>query len=158
MTKNTDLLQTIRALPGFEDLAEAHAEFLADISSFLSLGEHEPAFKEDEASSDIYYIVSGLMESRMRVPGKLRDEDEGFSTLKSGEYFGETAFLDCSRREASLVARERCLLLKLEGQALRERCAADPELAARVYAILGRASAQRYRDVSLELRNAAPYQ
>jgi CRP-like cAMP-binding protein len=158
MTKNTDLLHTIRALPGFENLPEAQAEFLADISSFLSLGEHELAFREDEASSDLFYIVSGLMESRMRVPGRQRDEDEGFSTLKSGEYFGETAFLDGSRREASLAARERCLLLKLDGSALRERCKADPELAARVYALLGRTSAQRYRDVSLELRNAATYQ
>ncbi|HAE22373.1 MAG TPA: hypothetical protein DCG47_08655, partial [Spirochaetaceae bacterium] len=147
MTKNTDLLQTIRSLPGFENLAEAHAEFLADISSFVSLGEHELAFREDESSVDIYYIVSGLMESRMRVPGRQRDEDEGFSTLKSGEYFGETAFLDGSRRESSLAARERCLLLKLEGSALRERCKADAELAVRVYAILGRTSAQRYRDV-----------
>ncbi|HAE23591.1 MAG TPA: hypothetical protein DCG47_14925, partial [Spirochaetaceae bacterium] len=61
-------------------------------------------------------------------------------------------------RESSLAARERCLLLKLEGSALRERCKADAELAVRVYAILGRTSAQRYRDVSLELRNTASYQ
>ncbi|TFG82073.1 MAG: cyclic nucleotide-binding domain-containing protein [Spirochaetales bacterium] len=154
MNVESDLTDTIRSIPGFDRLDDAAAAAIASAASLSSFSEEEIAYREDDTGNDVYYLISGLMESRMRMPGRSRQLEEGFITLKSGDIFGETSFLDGGRRESSVVARERSLALRLDGTALRSVCDGLPPLAAIVYRTLGRSLAVRYRDASLELRNS----
>jgi CRP-like cAMP-binding protein len=73
--------------------------------------------------------------------------------LRSGALFGVLSFLDGARRDMDAVARERCVLLRLDGPRLKAACEADAELGRTVYAAFGAAAARNARDVFQELRN-----
>ncbi|HPE36878.1 MAG TPA: cyclic nucleotide-binding domain-containing protein [Spirochaetales bacterium] len=154
MRDQADLTRTIRSIPGMETLDQAGADALASCAELASVAEGELLYREGEPSKDVYFVVSGLMEARMRIPGRERDTEEVFRTIKSGDLTGELAFLDGGRRESTVAARERSVLLKLGGAELRGHCESNPALAAAVFHALGRTAAERCRDVSLELRNA----
>ena len=154
MKPESDMIGAIRTLPGFDRLDDEGAEALAGTAELCSFSETEIVYKEDDTGNDVFYLMSGLMESRMRMPGHARQVEEDFLTLKSGDFFGETSFLDGGRRESTIAARERSLTLRLDGSALRSICADNPKLAATVYRTFGRSLAVRYRDASLELRNS----
>jgi len=153
MNDHSNVLGIVRGIPGLEDLDAERSAVLASMAALASLPEGAVAYREDEATRDVYYIVSGLLESRMRIPA-LNGAEDVFRTLKSGDVFGETAWLDGGRRGTTTSARERSLVLRIDGDALRKACDADPTLGMAVYRLLGRTSAARCRETSLELRNS----
>lgn len=148
-----DMSETIARLPGLESLPPEGVPELARIARLESLAEGAAFYREDEPGTDVYFILSGLAEARMRLPSG--GEDDGFRTLKPGSYFGETAFLDGGRRDSTMVARERCLVLRLDGASLKAACDGNAAVGRAVYAALARAAAARLRDTELDLRNAA---
>lgn len=154
MTTSNDLVDALRSAPGFGGLDEGRLAALARIASLLSVAADSAIFEEDARGVDIFFIISGFAELRMRAPGGKTSLNGAIAPVKAGEFAGETAFLDGGRREAGLYARDRCLTLRIDGPALKRLCEADAELGRAVYAALGRVSAGRYRDAAIELRDA----
>ncbi len=149
---NLDMAETIARLPGLGSLPPDRLHGLASMAALESIQEGQTFYREDDQGLDVYYLVSGLVEGRMRIPSS--GHDDSFRVLKSGSWFGETSFLDGGRRGSTLAARERSLVVRLDGTALRTACERDPVLGRAVYAALGRVAAMRVRDTALELRNA----
>lgn len=154
MTISNDLVDALRSAPGLGGLDEGRLAALARIASLSSVAADGAIFEEDAREGDLFFLISGVAELRMRAPGGRNSMDDAIAPVKAGEFAGETAFLDGGRREAGLFARDRCLALRIDGPALKELCEADAELGRSVYAALGRVSAGRYRDAAIELRNA----
>ena len=101
-------------LAQIDDLKTLDVERLQSLSglcSLESLSENSVLYRENEKTSDVYYLISGLVEARVRIPS--RDSEDCIRTHKPGRLFGETAFLDSGRRGTTSVVRERSTLVEI---------------------------------------------
>lgn len=152
MDNNTDITEIISGIPAFAALDDESVQAIASASSLRSVAGESVFYSEDETSYDVFYIVSGIVGIRSRLPNGGNEESE-LLTLHSGVAFGVLSFLDGARRDFNAVARERCLVLRMDGPLLKAVCAANPVAGSAVYAFFGQAAARNARDVALELRN-----
>ncbi|OHD18432.1 MAG: hypothetical protein A2087_11490 [Spirochaetes bacterium GWD1_61_31] len=142
-------------LAQIDDLKTLDVERLQSLSglcSLESLSENSVLYRENEKTSDVYYLISGLVEARVRIPS--RDSEDCIRTHKPGRLFGETAFLDSGRRGTTSVVRERSLVLRIQGTALSSLCHQDAVIGSVMYRWLGRFAAEHSRDATIELRNS----
>jgi CRP-like cAMP-binding protein len=142
----------LRGIAGFEQLDTKRLEALAASASLLSVAENTLVYQEDDASSDVFLIISGIITIRSRLPAG-HDRESELMVLRSGTFFGVLSFLDGARRNLGAFARERSLLLRFDGPRLKAACEADATLGRAVYSLLGTTAARLARDVSMELRN-----
>jgi len=157
MSIDTDTAGIIRRIPGFSGLDDAAIAAIAAASSLKSLSEGSYFYKEDDSTYDVYFVVSGIVAIHTRHPAanlSSREDDEELLILRSGALFGVLSFLDGARRDMNAMARERSLVLRMDGPLLKAACEADPFVGRAVYAILGKAAARIGRDLSMELRNS----
>ncbi|PKL23707.1 MAG: hypothetical protein CVV47_12895 [Spirochaetae bacterium HGW-Spirochaetae-3] len=151
MSIDSDTTDIIRSIPGFDKLDADSVSAIASASSLRSVADDTALYVEDETSLDAYFIVSGIVSIRTRIPGS-----ETFSellTLRSGAFFGVLSFLDGSRRHMSAVARGRSLVLRMDGALLKAACESSSVVGRAVYERFGQAAANNSRDISMELRN-----
>jgi len=156
MSIDSDTAEFIRGINGFENLDDESIAAIASASSLRSVPEGSFFYEEDEASDDVYFVISGIVGIHSRNPAttlmSIEDENE-LLILRSGATFGVLSFLDGARRDMNAVARERCLVLRMDGHLLKAACEADPIVGRAVYALLGKAAARIGRDITMELRN-----
>lgn len=156
MSIDSDTAAIVRGIPGFGGLDEEAVAAIASASSLQSLPEGSYFYEEDDSSSDVFFVVSGIVAIYTRHPAakrSSRENDEELLILRSGALFGVIAFLDGARRDMNAMARERSLVLRMDGPLLKAACEADPVVGRAVYALLGKAAARIARDLSMELRN-----
>ena len=67
MNGNPDFASTLKSIPSFERLEDSRLVSLSSICRLVSLSEGEEAYGEDEQGSDVFFIISGLMEIRMQI-------------------------------------------------------------------------------------------
>ena len=151
MSIDADTADMIRGIPGFAALDDGGVSAIASASSLRSVPDGEAIYLEDETSIDAYFIVSGVVSVRTRIPGG--DDFAELATMRSGAFFGMLSFLDGSRRHMSAVARGRCLVLRMDGPLLKAACEASPAVGRAVYERFGQAAAIGARDITMELRN-----
>lgn len=83
--------------------------------------------KQNELSHDIFYLESGLVAVYLE-----RDTDgraEIISTIGAGNFIGEIAFYLHSKRSASVIAKNDCVIRKLSQKNLKQMKILHPELA-----------------------------
>lgn len=156
MSIDSDITGIVHGIPGFASLDEAAIRAVAAASSLKSIAEGNYFYHEDELSSDVFFVVSGIVGIHARHPASTpptRDADEELLILRSGAFFGVLSFLDGARRDMYALARERTLVLRMDGQLLKAACEASPEVGRAVYAMFGKVAARIARDIAMELRN-----
>lgn len=72
----------------------------------------ETVFEEGSWGSHLYIIASGTVQ----IVKTVEDEQREIKQLKKGNYFGEIALFDDAPRWNGAIARDDCMLLKLEKQ------------------------------------------
>ena len=109
-----DLLERIRAFPLF---SAAPDSFLAVVASYLRpqlFGKSEQILNEGEEAKAMYFLVRGA------VAVMSRDGESTFAELKPGSFFGEIGILMDMPRSASVVARFKTLVVRLNKEDLRK--------------------------------------
>ncbi|MBU0936089.1 MAG: cyclic nucleotide-binding domain-containing protein [Spirochaetes bacterium] len=139
-------------IPDLAGLPPGQMNALAAVCRLQTLDENSILYQENEKSADVFYLVSGLVEARVRIP--TREADECLRTHKPGRVFGETAFLDGGRRGTTSLVRERSIVLRFDGGALHAVCDQDAAIGICIYRWLAHYAAEHSRDASIELRNA----
>ena len=152
MQPNDDLADILRSIPGFGTLDDSNLRAIASASRLQSVPENHHFYREDEASQDVYYLVSGIINITFILPDPASDPVE-ILTMHKGALFGTLAFLDGARRNLGAVSRERCIVVKMDGTLLRAACDANPIAGMAVYRVFGEAAARNARDVTFELRS-----
>ncbi len=95
-------------------LNPAELQALKGILGQVTLNTGEILFKEGEASNEIYLILEGCVE----ICKTGSQETFVIAENKTGEVFGELAFLDGSPRSAQVRAANACCLLVIEKEPL----------------------------------------
>lgn len=156
MSLDSDTAEIIRGISGLGGLHDGGITAIASASSLRSVPEGTCFYDADEMSWDVYFVVSGIVGIRYNRPGSpdpARGDDAELLIIRSGSMFGVLSFLDGARRDMNATARERSLVLHMDGPLLKAACEADPAVGRAVYALLGKAAARSARDISMELRN-----
>jgi CRP-like cAMP-binding protein len=156
MSMDAGTADIIKGIEGLSQLDDDGIAALASTSSLSSVPEGTTFFQADDPSWDVYFVISGIVGISMSGPGArepLPAGDTELLVLRSGAFFGELSFLDGARRHLTVTARERTLVLRLNGPLLKARCEADALVGRAVYSLLGKSAARTARDISMELRN-----
>lgn len=156
MSLDAGTADIIRGIESLNQLDDDGIAAIASASSLRSVPEGTAFFKVDDRSWDVYFIISGVVGISMSEPDAKEPsptDDMELLVLRSGAFFGALSFLDGARRHLSVTARERTLVLRMDGPLLKAVCEADPLVGRAVYALLGKSAARTARDISMELRN-----
>ena len=98
----------------------------------------------DEASTDVYFLVSGDVRVQLRTPG---GKELILADLHGGEFFGELSAIDGTARSANVTALTKAAICIVAEPLFREILAASPTLAARMMQLLAR----RIRELNIRL-------
>jgi len=119
---------------------------LFELAREVSLEPDTVVFRSGEESKDFYLVVSGSLSVELSTPVYAIN----IQTLAAGDAFGWSALLRDSAH-FQVRARERSLVLCLDGQRLVEACRQDPRLGAEIYRRLAEVVATRLRATELRL-------
>ncbi len=86
--------------------------------------------REGEVSDSVFLLSSGSVQVTL---GGTRGPRRSLAILQTGEIFGEMAVLERKPRSATVVAREKCLLLEIAGEEIRKLLEAHPEMQVKLY-------------------------
>ena len=85
--------------------------------------------REGEIGDSIFVIGSGSADALLSVGG---EPEVLLATMQRGETFGEMGVFERRPRSATVRARERCVVLKISGEALHRLADAHPEIGFRL--------------------------
>ena len=77
------------------------------MSERISLQANDYLIREGEPSTEMYFLISGLLVVTKELDGK----ETELGSIDKGQLVGEMSFLDKKTRSASVVAKEPCELL-----------------------------------------------
>jgi putative ABC transport system ATP-binding protein len=99
---------TLRRFPGFEDLSTTTLTYVTDRMYVIKAEPGETIIKQNEPGKRLYLIREG----RVAVT---KQETEGVvAELGEGEYFGEQSLINEAPCNATVTAREPCILYALD--------------------------------------------
>jgi CRP-like cAMP-binding protein len=104
----------------FHDLTADDFDKIRALASPKRFRKDELVFSEGDVADNIYFIESGKVSVRIQ---KFADQEE-IATLGPGEYFGEMAFFDNGKRNASIIALTDANLLSVSSSINRRESSA----------------------------------
>jgi CRP-like cAMP-binding protein len=140
----------------FGDLRTDEIDRVFAFSEFRSLLPNETLIGEDDSGRDLYFIDSGLVEVRMRLPGKSGSHAD-VSMVPGGQFLGEFSFIDGARRSASIVVVEPSLVIRIPYPEIIDFFDEKPDAGYRFMKALAGIVVARIRNSNLQLRNAYAY-
>jgi len=102
-------------------------------------------YSEGDVADALFLIGMGAVDI---VP---KGKEMVFTTIGSGQGFGELAFFEGGKRPASACTRERTYLLRISFERFSKVLAERPELALLVYRNACRFFAKHFRTIALDL-------
>lgn len=121
-------------------------EKLAEMAREVSLEPDAIVFRAGEESRDFFLVISGSLSVELSTPVYAIN----IQTLTAGDAFGWSALLRDSTH-FQVRAREKSLVLCLDGERLLEACRQDPCLGAEIYRRLAEVVAHRLRATEVRL-------
>ncbi len=125
----------LRSHPIFSSLNEEEiASLLRDeVSHERVYPQDTVILRESEVSDSIFLISSGSVQVTLRGT---RGPPRPLAILQAGEIFGEMAVLERRPQSATVVAREKCLVLEVAGEEIRRLLAAHLEVQVKMYTVV----------------------
>jgi ATP-binding cassette, subfamily B, bacterial len=119
----------LRSLPLFEQLDDAILEKFTTQFITERCGADHTVITENEVGEKFYIIVRGKVSVTVSGPGQ---QPVQMNNLQDGDYFGEIALLEESRRTATVRTLLPCLFLTLERKHFLNMVASYPQVRAAV--------------------------
>jgi CRP-like cAMP-binding protein len=141
-------MTTIAALQAIYLFKELDADTLgvvAQAASTETFDIGEDICREGQSASGLYLLSSGSV--RVTKSGA----EAGVVMLGSGSHFGEVSLVDDAPRSATVTANERCVMIKIDADALRQKFAVNTAAGAVFYRAIARSLAKRLRTTTDDL-------
>lgn len=106
-------------------------------------------FKEDDIGDEIYFILSGEVEI-IKLVNKQTGECQPLSLLGKGEFFGEMALIDKSRRSATVRARTDVIVYRLGSGDFNKFLKTDTHIAMSILGSMLSTTVNRLRQMDVE--------
>jgi len=137
-------MQSLSEIPFFKDAADLDFAKFDRRSSWRKYEEGAVVIDFDDDGDDVFFIVSGEVRILIRTAA---GKEIILSDCKAGQYFGELAAIDSSKRSANVCALTRLELCVVPGAAFLDILFHSPTCCAKVLRML----AKRVRDLDRRL-------
>lgn len=129
-----DLAKTLRRLPLFTDLSEAELALLAESVSRLHFETGTTIFSEGDVCRELLIVEDGTVRI---IKSASRGRRQLLSVERKGGSLGEVAIFDGGLYPATAEAVSPTILLRLSAESFRRTCLQNPEMALKVFKVLG---------------------
>jgi CRP/FNR family transcriptional regulator len=129
-----DLVATLRRLPLFTDLSEQELVLVAENVSRLRYEQGAPIFSEGDLCYGLLIVEEGTVKIFKSAPD---GREQLISIERRGNSLAEVPVFDGGRYPASAEAASTTVLLRLPADNFRRICLQNPELALKVFKVLG---------------------
>lgn len=144
--RSPDLAALLSQVPLFASLPDEARQTLAARMRRRRLPPATPILYRDDPAGAMYVIVGG----RVKVHSATRNGDEVIlAVLGAGAFFGEMSLLDGEARAADVSTLEPTEVAILEGAALHELVAAQPDVAWALLSALSRRVREQNRQMEM---------
>jgi serine/threonine protein kinase len=107
---DSELLSYIQALPFFHNSTESQINEILSVTDVIKFEANKTIIEEGEIDDSFYVLISGQV--------VLRKGNKDVTTLEKGECFGEMAYLTGEARDATIITKNECVLLKFSSTLL----------------------------------------
>ena len=145
------LSKALRQIYLFRELPDDVVHAIATAGETTSVDKGEVIVREGADADALYLLRSGSV----RV-SKEGSESE-VVMLGSGSHFGEIALIDAAKRSATVTANERCELVTIRAEKLRQKLDSAPQIAVHFYKAVAQSLARRLRATTDDLGFARQY-
>jgi CRP-like cAMP-binding protein len=135
----------LQAIYLFKDLDADTLGVVAQASSTETFDTGEDICREGQSASGLYLLSSGSV----RVTKSSAEAE--VVMLGSGSHFGEVSLVDDAPRSATVTANERCVMIKIDADTLRQKFAVNTAAGAVFYRAIARSLAKRLRTTTDDL-------
>jgi CRP/FNR family transcriptional regulator, cyclic AMP receptor protein len=138
----------------FAGLSRSDIDAILACGAAVSFQTGQVIFEESSVNSDLYVILDGRVCVEIDAPSASGDGNEHLqlALLRTGEVFGEIAFLKGKRRSARVCALDDVSVLQLDGTKLTSLFESNPSLGYHAMRNLATILAQRVVDVNFKWR------
>lgn len=125
----------LRSHPLFLSLPQAELERLLsdEVSRERRYLPNTVILREGEVSDSLFLMGSGSVQVTLRGTG---GPVTPLAVLQRGEVFGEMAVLEQKPRSATVLAKEKCVVLEIAGEAIRKLLEAHPYMQVTMYTLV----------------------
>lgn len=107
--------------------------------------------KEGAVGDSMFMVLDGSV----KVTKRVRADTSEVTVLSEGSLIGEMNFIEeGGRRSATVCAHTDVTVMEFDGPGLREECARDRDLAAKLYSVLARVLTRYLRSTTRDLAQA----
>jgi CRP-like cAMP-binding protein len=132
---NSHFIITLRRLPLFADLSETELTLLAQSVMRVRFEKGAIIFNEGDVCRDLLIVEEGTVKIVKSAP---TGRQQLLSVERFGSSLAEMAVFDGGRYPASAEAGSATVLLKIPAERFRSICLQNPEMALKVFKVLGR--------------------
>jgi len=133
-SSQSNFVKTLRRLPLFTDLSDVELELIAENVSRLYFDEGTLIFEEGDVWRELLIVEEGAVKI---VKSALNGRQQLLSIERKGSSLAEVAVFDGGRYPASAEAASSTILLRLPSESFRRTCLQNPEMALKVFKVLG---------------------
>src|SRR5882757_5941314 len=130
----SDYVRTLRRLPLFTDLSDAELSLIAVGVSRQQFEGGTLIFAEGDVCRELLVVEEGAVKI---VKSALNGRQQLLSIERKGSSLAEVAVFDGGRYPASAEAASSTILLRLPSESFRRTCLQNPEMALKVFKVLG---------------------
>lgn len=134
----------------FQGLDDEELRLVASTAEEKTIPAETVLFEEDAVGDDLWLVLQGLLEVRIRLPGA--EQAMGIAHIRADETLGELALIDGHRRSAAARTLIPTTLLRFERTTLLRIADQHPRIGYVVMHNLARIVARRLRDTNFALR------
>ena len=134
MPPKPDLVATLRRLPLFTDLSDKELALVAENVSRLRYEEGAAIFSEGDPCHELLIVEEGTIKI---FKSALDGREQLIGVERRGNSLAEVPVFDGGRYPASAEATSTTVLLRLPADNFRRICLQNPELALKVFKVLG---------------------
>ena len=140
-------LKFLSSVPVFDTLSRHQLRKIHNLIHIREFEEGEIVFRQDDPGVGMYIVREGLVDVYTEYSDMTKRK---IASMKSGDFFGEIALLNDSKRSATITAARKSRLFCLFRPDLLSVMDSDPKLGMRLIYRLSQIVAERLRLSSLE--------
>lgn len=148
--------KVLKRTEAFSSLGGEEIATIAGFSKIKQIAKDQRLFKEGEAATDLWVVISGKMDLRFELPARQTTEAHTISTLSQNGIVGWSSLIPPFRYKLSAYcASPTCELVQINGEQLVKYLKNNPDIGYRVLSAMIRVVGNRFEHLQAKAE-AAP--
>ncbi|HCJ11535.1 MAG: hypothetical protein A2Y14_04075 [Verrucomicrobia bacterium GWF2_51_19] len=141
---NQDILDLLFEIPLFADLTLDQLKFVARYWHLKKVDKGQYLFRENDIADCLFYVLDGTLKVEKNIGNHIID----VANITKGQFLGEIAIIQESRRSASVIATEDTELLVIDSRRFDDLISSNLEIGIILLKGIARLISERLRSTT----------